>query len=193
MASTTPGFLSITRGGGRTWQVQSLPLPSSLHVGKIEPIGLPLFFGRNRQEGILATEFCPADNASAGVATVIYTTRDGGSHWGTTTPVKFLGVCAFITAGKGWMWSAEPRSTGATAPVKGTLYRTEDGGNSWVPLEAKKGLEEYLTHGESIVQLDFVDDRDGWAIARDACNLTQLLLSTDGGQTWNVVPLKVQR
>jgi photosystem II stability/assembly factor-like uncharacterized protein len=193
MTSTTPGFLSATRDGGRAWRVQSLPLPSSLQEGSIEPIGLPRFFGRKGKEGILVTEFCPADNASAGLATVIYSTRDGGSHWGPTTPVRFLGVCDFVTTGKGWMWSAEPRSTGSTAPVKGTLYRTEAGGNSWVPLEAKKGLEEYLIHGESIVQLDFVDDRHGWAIARDACNLTQLLQSTDGGQMWNIVPTKVEQ
>ena len=52
-------------------------------------------------------------------------------------------------------------NTGSTTPVKGTLYRTDDGGTSWGPVKAEKTLEEYLTHGEEIVQLEFVDDEYG--------------------------------
>ena len=49
-----------------------------------------------------------------------------------------------------------------------------------------------LTHGEDMVQLDFVDGDYGWAIARDAQNRTQLLHTTDGGETWSAIPKKVQ-
>jgi photosystem II stability/assembly factor-like uncharacterized protein len=59
-------------------------------------------------------------------------------------------------------------------------------------VKAEKNLEEYLTHGEDIVQLDFVDDEYGWAIARDRHNLTQLLQTMDGGKTWNIVQMKIQ-
>jgi len=82
---------------------------------------------------------------------------------------------------------------GSTAPVKGILYRTEDGGTSWRPVKAEKSLQEYLTHGEDIVRLQFVDDEYGWAIARDRHNLTQLLQTTDGGRTWNATKSNVQR
>ena len=60
-------------------------------------------------------------------------------------------------------------------------------------MNAKKSLEEYLTRGEDIVQLDFVDDEYGWAIARDRDHLTQLLKTTDGGRTWNATDKKMQQ
>jgi photosystem II stability/assembly factor-like uncharacterized protein len=60
-------------------------------------------------------------------------------------------------------------------------------------VQAEKNLEEYLTHGEDIVQLDFVDDEYGWAIARDRHNLTQLLQTMDSGKTWNIVQMKIQQ
>ena len=124
---------------------------------------------------------------------VIYRTHDGGRTWQPATPVKYMGVWDFITARKGWIWSPEPHSTTSTAPVKGILYRTNDGGISWEPVKTEKSLEEYLTHGEDIVQLEFVDDQYGWAIARDGHNLTQLLRSIDGGKTWIAIESRIQR
>ena len=192
MASTTPGFLSITRDGGLTWQVQTLPLPSSLHDGRMVPIGLPHFFQMGGKDGITVAEFWPNGHDSTNFCTVIYSSQDDGLNWQPTTPVNSRGVWDFISARKGWIWSPEAHSTDSTAPVKGTLYRTDDGGPSWRPVNAEKSLEEYLTHGEDIVQLDFVDDEYGWAIARDRHHLTQLLKTTDGGRTWNATDRKMQ-
>jgi photosystem II stability/assembly factor-like uncharacterized protein len=192
LASTTPSFLFITRDSGLTWQVQRLSLPASLQLGRMEAVGLPRFFQPDRKEGNLLAEYHPTNSESTSFGTVIYRTQDGGRSWQPTTPVKFRGVWSFITARKGWIWSYEPHSTTSTAPVKGTLFRTENAGDSWKPAGTGKTLEQYLVHGEDIVQLDFVDGGYGWAIARDAHNLTQLLHTHDGGETWSAIQTKVQ-
>ncbi len=186
LASTSPRFLFITQDGGLNWQVQHLSLPASLQPGRMDPAGLPQFF-RPESEGILPAQYHPTNSEAASFATVSYSTHDGGLTWQPTTPVKFSGIWNFVTARKGWIWSPEPHDTGSTAPVKGTLFRTGDAGLSWKPVGTGKSLEQYLAHGEDIVQLDFVDDECGWAIARDRHNLTQLLHTTDGGETWSAI------
>ncbi len=192
LASTAPGYLFITRDGGRNWQVQRPSLPASLPSGRMDPIGLPRFFQPDSNQGILPAEFHPTNGDSTNFATMIYSTHDGGLNWQPTTPVKFCGVWSFISVKKGWIWSPEPHNTGSTAPVKGTLYRTEDGGVSWKPTGTEKGLEQYVTQGEDIVQLEFVDGEYGWAVARDGHNLTQLLGTTDGGKTWTAIEPRIQ-
>jgi len=193
LASTTPGFLFIPPDGGLNWQLQHLSLPASFQPGRMEPIGLPQFFQRDTDEGIVPAQYHPDDSHASNFCTLIYRTHDGGLNWQPTTPVKFCGVWSFITVKKGWIWSPEPHNTGSTAPVKGTLYRTEDGGVLWKPTGTEKGLEQYLTQGEDIVQLEFVDGEYGWAVARDGHNLTQLLKTTDGGRTWNATERKMQQ
>ena len=191
LTTTDPSLLFATRDGGRNWQVQRLSLPASFEQGRMEPNGLPRFFQRDSNEGILPAEYYPTDGYSTNFSTVIYRTRDGGLSWQPTTPVKFSGICSFISVRKGWMWSPEPHNTGSSAPVKGTLYRTDDGGISWRPAGTGKSLEQDLTHGEDVAQLDFVDGEYGWAIAPHAPNLTKLLHTTDGGDTWSAIPTKV--
>jgi photosystem II stability/assembly factor-like uncharacterized protein len=190
LTTTTRAFLFVTQDAGRDWKEKKLPSPPSLHDGRIEPRELPRFFGN---EGIVGTSFIPNDSVSTNFYMVVYHTDDGGETWQPTTPVKFDGVWNFISSKKGWMWSPEPRSSTSIAPVTGTLDRTDDGGETWKPMPAENGLEKYLTHGESIVQLNFVDDEYGWAIARNQHNLTQLLQTTDSGQTWNAVQTKMRK
>jgi photosystem II stability/assembly factor-like uncharacterized protein len=187
LASTAPVFLFATQDGGQNWQVQHLALPASLESGHMEPAGLPRFFHPDSREGILPAEYHPTNSEAASFATVVYSTHDGGLTWHPTTPVRFSGAWNFINASKGWLWSPEPHGTGSTAPVKGILFRTDDGGISWKAVGTGKGLERYLTRGEDIVQLDFVDGEYGWAIARNRHNLTQLLHTTDGGETWRAI------
>jgi len=132
-------------------------LPSSLHDGRIEPIGLPHFFPLDGNDGIIGAEFWPTDGYSTNFYTVIYRTHDGGLNWQPTTPVD-TGCVELHHGPEGLDLESRPHSTGSTAPVKGILYRTDDRGTSWRPVKAVQSLEEYLTHGEDIVRLDFVDD-----------------------------------
>ncbi len=191
LTTTTPRMLFMTRDGGLNWQLQELPPPISLQCGHIETILPPQFFRPNSREGILPALYRPTNSEASSFATVMYRTHDGGSRWQPTTPVKFSGITSFVTASKGWVWTPDPHNTGSTTPVEGTLYRTDDSGVSWRPAGTGKSLEQYLTHGEDVVQLDFVDGEYGWAIARGPHNLTKLLRTTDSGETWSVIQPRV--
>ncbi|HUA65533.1 MAG TPA: hypothetical protein VME24_06780 [Alphaproteobacteria bacterium] len=180
--TTTRPFLFFTHDGAADWQEQKLTMPPSLHDGLVEPWALPRFFGTN---GIVETRFVPNDNESTNFYKIIYDTHDSGHTWQPTTPVKFDGVSSFSSPQTGWIWSGEPHDSNSQAPVKGILYRTDDGGQTWNPIS--NGLESFLTHGENIVQLDFVDHEYGWAVTQDWRNKTQLLKTTDGGETWNAL------
>ena len=182
LTTTTRPFLFFTHDAGTNWQEQIFDLPPSLHDGSIVPQKLPEFFGR---DGIVETQFVPKDRESTNVYDVFYQTRNAGKTWQPTAPVKYVGAYSFISRKTGWIWSSEPQNTDSTAAVKGILYRTDDGGQKWKPISMKKSLENYLTRGQRIIQLDFVDDTDGWAVAQDWHNKTQLLKTTDGGETWD--------
>jgi photosystem II stability/assembly factor-like uncharacterized protein len=182
LTTTTRAFLFFTRDGGVNWQEQKFEIPQELHDGSIEPCELPRFFGA---DGIVEMSFVPNDRESTNDCEVFYDTHDAGQTWQPTTPIKFEGVTSFISAETGWIWSPETHDSNSKAPVKGILYRTDDGGQTWKPIS--KSLEDYLTHGERIIQLDFVDDEYGWAVTQNLQNKTQLLKTTDGGETWTAL------
>jgi photosystem II stability/assembly factor-like uncharacterized protein len=69
------------------------------------------------------------------------------------------------------------------------LYFTDDGGKSWTAVKPEKSLETFLTHGENITQLNFVDGNCGWALAENNHGWTRLLQTSDGGKTWNAIDL----
>ena len=193
------GFmLSMTRDGGLTWwQVQSPPLPGGFQGGGLNPTGLPKFFPGGR-DGILAAKCWPAPqsrNFDSGFLS-IYTTHDGGLTWQPTKPLECdWGVWNFITVKKGWVWSFGIHYSNSGEPVggfEGTLYRTDDGGSTWIPVKPGKGLPRYLTNGESVRQLHFVDDKHGrvlvehgWVLGESRGRDHQQFLETsDGGEKW---------
>jgi photosystem II stability/assembly factor-like uncharacterized protein/tetratricopeptide (TPR) repeat protein len=182
LTTTTRPFLFFTRDGGANWQEQKFNMPPGLNDGSIEPWALPRFFGTN---GIVEMCFVPKDSKATNFYEVFYDTHDFGQTWQPTTPVRFMGVSSFISSRTGWIWRPEPHDSNSKAPVKGMLSRTDDGGQTWKPVS--KSLENYLTHGENIGQLDFVDDEYGWAVAQDWRNETQLLKTVDGGETWTAL------
>ena len=155
-------WLFVTHDGGSTWNQQKLLLPSGLPSGQLS-LRPPLFFSAT--EGILPVSF--SNSASgASIATVIYTTHDGGASWNSTTPVPAaLSAVDFSDMQHGWV-------TDGT-----TLYVTNDGGQHWTKMAPGSNFKR-------VTQLHFVSSSEGWAIGGQGKGAPFLFKTTDGGQTW---------
>jgi len=184
--TTTPNYLFGSEDGGKSWKGQALSFPASFGAGRMKPSGLPRFFSDDRK-GVIEAIFVPQNPDSTNVPTIVYRTRDSGMSWQPGEPI-FGGqcTCSFYNATEGWLW--RDQSLWQSRPVQGTLFRTHDGGVSWTEIKAQKSLADALKTGLRIVQLEFVDDQCGWAIARGNSLLAQLLQSSDGGKTWAELP-----
>ena len=158
-------WLFVTHDGGSTWYQQKLSLPPGVPSAQLS-LRPPLFFSAT--EGILPVSV--SNSASgAGIATVIYTTHDGGASWNSTTPVPAaLNVVDFIDVQHGWL-------TDGT-----TLYVTNDGGQHWTKIVPGSNFKR-------VTQLDFVSSTEGWAIGGQSKGAPFLLKTIDGGQTWTPV------
>jgi photosystem II stability/assembly factor-like uncharacterized protein len=174
--------LSITKDLGKSWLNSKLPLPSSkLAAGLIEP-SAPVFF--DGLHGLL-----PAISMKQNAAGTfdfqflfIYSTTDGGLTWSLKP-----GLVPNVTLLRSQIVWVSPRD--AFVPCGHDLCVTHDGALSWqfvtpnIDLGAE-GTDRYL------IQTAFVDVSTGWmVIAQKDTNI--LYKTTDGGSTWNEVPLKI--
>ena len=102
--------------------------------------------------------------ASAGGASTIFKTIDGGATW----------TSAFDTAGIGFdsVFFRPSGVLGWACGPEGRVYRTADSGATWTATDT--GVTEHLT------QVAFTDDDIGWAIGADGT----VLRTSDGGDTW---------
>lgn len=155
-------WLYVTHDGGSTWRQQSLPMPPEVSSARLSILS-PTFFSAT--DGILPVFFSDVATESA-IATDVYTTHDGGRTWESTAPIfAALPLLSFADMQQGWA------SDGTL------LYSTSDEGTHWLKLTPNSSFK-------SIIQLDFVTDRVGWAISATASTSTTLLKTLDGGRTW---------
>lgn len=184
--------LYMTEDGGRTWRPRDLPLPSGLPDGKLDVNTPPEFFPAGGQDGVLPVVFVPDSHKVSDYATIFYTTGDGGRTWQERSSLPGTGPASFLTAKNWWAWREEPDAAGLAAPVRGKLYRTTDGGENWTVLEPAGDLARALEKGERVRQLDFVTEKMGWLLLATADGRgTELLQTTDGGATWQLVPIDI--
>ncbi len=177
------GVLFKTADGGTSWTMTRLEqkqLPTSIYFAD-EMTGWMAGITPAVEGG---GESTAADHEAAeytGPSAVLGTT-DGGQTWGVQKqlPISVHALC-FIDSQRGWLCG-----TG------GAIYRTEDGGISWFkqrselepgdgPVDLRgEGMKGYVIHG-----IHFADEMNGSAAARsDLSNGGRLLMTNDGGKTW---------
>lgn len=165
-------WLYGTFDGGRTWQRANLPVPRgySTEGGAVSTYA-PVFFSSN---GFVPAVFSPERSL------VFFATTDGGLSWKATTPVPSGNdatgfVWAFTDALHGWLSDGQ------------RIYAATDGCVTWHELKADQRLTGLVQSGFRIVELDFVDDANGFALLQSgpADGTRALLKTTDGGLTWS--------
>lgn len=158
--------LLVTRDGGRTWQQQKLSSPQQTSLSPAYLTPPPRFFGP--RDGVLSQPHA--------FHFVTYVTRDGGTSWMHTTPVRlhdYYRGSSFADVNHGWV-------TDGVA-----LYVTTNGGRHWNTVRPGPPFEH-------VYELSFVSPRIGWASGQPLW--PPLLLKTvDGGHTWASVAYTVVR
>lgn len=158
---------------GRTWHSIHLPLPTpSYRLYHIVPRS-PVFFGR--EDGIMPV-FMVKHGGSEGDITAlsIYSTRDGGVHW-KAAPSVLDNVDSF----------ADPDIVSPLVAVVRcghNLCVTRDGGAHWAAIGSNLDFARNPS-GKYVSQVDFVNERTGWALLIDQPGRS-LWRTDDGGRSW---------
>jgi len=123
----------------------------------------------------------------------VWSTQDGGENWTASQQLEleFLGTTdyppalGFADAESGWLLARNGPAGMHRYPIY--LLRTGDGGRNWeVALDPFTGGLQSC-HKSGIV---FADRLTGWAtVAECPIAAPELAMTSDGGRTWNSVPL----
>jgi photosystem II stability/assembly factor-like uncharacterized protein len=154
-------IVNWTHDGGLFWDTYVLPQPN-VEADKIEFDGAtcrsysPVLL--SSQYGFLALECRVKDGDLDDVMYFLYATEDGGQTWRSNLYPG--GQLVFTSPEVGW-------SLGRS------IYQTRDGGHTW----------RYVKGVYWDGQFSFVDERNGWAVARNEDEIA-LVKTTDGGRTW---------
>ena len=157
-------FFYVTHDAGRTWSLQSLPLPGGFDQGGGATTSLPVFFS-DRSGYFVASSS----------ETIFYTTADGGTNW-VPHPLPVgnswqpFGSIAFTSLGDGWLISGD----GAL------IYRTNDGGRHWTSFQASPQLT-------GLQVFDAIDATHAIAVLNPSGTQNALIETSDGGRTWKPI------
>lgn len=154
-----------TSDGGATWQSQPLPPPAEapdLFDRAFCGVYSPHLF--SPQAGVLAVT-CNDMNDPAKQSHYLYATTDGGQAW-NTHPFPG-GALQLLSPNVGWALAQD-------------IHQTHDGGNTWT----RAGVVSWDG------QFSFVDDRNGWAVARSGEDIA-LVRTSNAGRTWQLLQPRV--
>jgi photosystem II stability/assembly factor-like uncharacterized protein len=191
-----------TGDGGRTWS------PATPPAARPQPASgaYPVLLARSAAQAWLALTWLAA-NGSYGTTpsrTVVFATGDGGRTWTASAPIRSPGQArwmSFADPGHGWLVMDLGSAMGQD-PIR--IYRTSDGGHRWTlaaaspPPPANQQAPGPPAPGPSGIStacdktgIVFASPRDGW-LTTDCNDLAgALLVSHDGGITWQPQALPI--
>jgi photosystem II stability/assembly factor-like uncharacterized protein len=131
---------------------------------------------------------------------VTFMTTDGGQTWQQSEPVS-VDVQAdsevelqlnFIDAQHGWLLAEAGQWMFGHGPVDAYLYVTSDGGLHWRQISHRPGTAASGACEAKLGNVVFASQTTGWSLPQ--CPDTTLLVTHDGGATWNAqrLPLPSQ-
>lgn len=169
---TTGGsWLEVSRDGGATWSVVSLPgIPSEYQGGgRPAPPGPPVFF--DPQHGVFAVEVHEREDAGPD-SLVVFTTSDGGQTWaraGSHDAWEMPGPNFSAITDRRWV------------VVDGwTVATTEDAGAHWTDVTMRG-----ISQPRVLATTGFGDASHGFGwMAVGLLEGYPLYLTSDGGRTW---------
>ena len=151
----------ITKDGGLSWNISGFR-PDQAGNNFFSTTYPPIFSDFN--QGFLPVNYSVNQTNS----TILYRTLDGGKTWVGTTPVNINAFYFSIISDICWVSDGN------------TLYKSDDAGKTWLMLNNKIASED-------ITQLDFINNKIGWAIG-----LNSLYKTIDGGEHWSEIGIKVK-
>jgi photosystem II stability/assembly factor-like uncharacterized protein len=155
-----------TADGGDTWTQQASPLSSEL---------MAVDFVDDANGWAVTDSASPTGHA-------LQHTSDGGATWSLQRPrrgIRGLWDVDFLDPQHGWVTGQYDPGTMVSGLVPGAVFRTTDGGASWRTYPLPKNT--------LLSQLQFLDERTGWAIAEKSSDhsfSTSVVRTSDAGASW---------
>jgi photosystem II stability/assembly factor-like uncharacterized protein len=191
-----------TGDGGQTWSLVTPPAARALLASG----GTPVLLASSARRAWLAVTRLAANGSYATTPsrTVVFATGNGGQTWAASAPIRSPGEARWVSfagPGRGWLVMDLGGAMGQD-PVR--IYRTTDGGAHWTlaaaspPPPANRQTPGPPATGPSGIStacdktgIAFASPRDGWLTT--GCNdlAHALLVSHDGGVTWQPQALPV--
>jgi photosystem II stability/assembly factor-like uncharacterized protein len=156
-------YLYQTQDGGKTWKLQSVPIPAGYDQAQFETTGPQFVTAQNAFMPVHATN-------QYGMLMAVYYSHDGGTNWALTSKlIPNGGSMDFVSANDGFVWNGSE------------FFVTHDGAQTWATVSPG------IAFGDNFAGMDFVNTLVGFVLTDNVAGTRVFYKTMDGGATWTVV------